>query len=56
MSRLRHAQASSAQICVGKSHTTSLLGCSEVEARETAARSCGGSAGGGLAQKNRLWL
>ena len=39
---LCHAQASSAQICVGKSHTTSLLGCSEVVARETAARPCGG--------------
>ena len=39
---LCHAQASSVQICVGKSHTTSLLGCSEVVARETAARPCGG--------------
>ena len=39
---LCHAQASSAQICVGKSHTTSLLGYSEVVARETAARPCGG--------------
>ena len=49
-----NAQTSSAQMrvfCVGKVHTTSLLGCSEVVAGAAAARPCGGSAGCGLVLK-----
>ena len=45
MSSSTNTQASSTQMgmfCVGKQHTTSLLGCAEVVVKAAAARPCGG--------------